>query len=204
MTYLSKEQKKQLKKFTRDNSQDGLYFFLHEKKVAKEAEKLAMELGADSEICWTAGLTHDLGYGRPGESDSHPLRSQEITSQALYNLGANADFINKVSSAILSHDKALNISKSPLENVVVCQADAGSFFKYYRELSVWMYHMVVEKGDPEERIGMVKNSLIDHAPETDSYLTHPKIRKRYNQDIIHFNERIKKLDVASLLDIERN
>ena len=196
---LSRYQKNELIKFARINSQDGLYLEVHERRVARDAEALARELGVDPDVCWTAGLTHDLGYGLPGPSEEHPLRSQQITSELLLDLGTEASFIDMIGGAIINHDRKLNPLTYPLEDIVVCQVDAGSFFKYYKGMAIWLYHMRVKNGAPLERVGRVKKILLDHADETESYLTMSEIKRRYQPYIDRFHKRIENLEVASLL-----
>ena len=173
---------------------------LHEEKVASDSEKVAEWLGADSEVCWIAGLTHDLGYGQSGESQTHHLRSQKIASRKLHDLEFNTDFIERVSNAISHQDSMLDPSKFPLEDVIVCQVDAGSFFRYYKGMAIWLYHMMIREGDPSQRIERVRSSLLSHSEETGSYITMPEIRGIYEEEIAEFRRRVNLLDVAKLID----
>ncbi len=200
MSNLSRSQKTSLRKFARNNSQDRLYFMVHEEKVAIDAEKLAIDLGADPDVCWVAGLTHDLGYGQLGESEFHSLRSQKLVYQKLLNMGIDTTFRIRVTEAISNHDKVLSPSKVPLEDVIVCQVDAGSFFKYYRGMAIWLYHMRMREGDPSQRIDRVRNSLLSHSEETESYITMPEIKRIYEREIRRFKRMMGTLDVAKLID----
>ena len=200
MPNLSTRLRTHLRDFARNSSQDGLYFMLHEEKVASDSEKVAELFDADSEVCWIAGLTHDLGYGQPGKSQTHHLRSQKIASRKLQDLEFSQDFIKRVSSAISHQDSVLDPSKFPLEDVVVCQVDAGSFFKYYKGMAIWLYHMMIRDGEPSQRMEMVRSYLLSHSEETESYITMPEIRRMYEEEIGKFRRRIDVLDVAKLID----
>ena len=200
MINLSTKLRTHLRDFARNSSQDGLYFMLHEEKVASDSEKVAEWLGADSEVCWIAGLTHDLGYGQSGEYQTHHLRSQKIASRKLQDLEFSQDFIKRVSSAISHQDSVLDPSKFPLEDTVVCQVDAGSFFRYYKGTAIWLYHMRIRDGNPLQRIERVRTSLLSHSEETESYITMPEIRRIYEKEIAEFRRRVNLLDVAKLID----
>lgn len=200
MSKLSRNQIIELRNFAKNHSQDGLYHMLHETRVARDATKLAKILGADPEVCWVAGLTHDLGYSLPGHHNEHRERSYELVVAYLQSLGLPYNFIKDVGSAILNHDQKLTPSEHPLEDLIVCQVDAGSFFKYYKGLAIWLYHMRIREGDPSQRINLVREAMVSHANETLSYLTYSPIRERYEQDIERFTERVGGLDVSKLID----
>tara|TARA_Y100000310_G_scaffold322897_1_gene382564 strand:- start:676 stop:1269 length:594 start_codon:yes stop_codon:yes gene_type:complete len=196
---ITPEQKADLWRFARMNSQSKLYFLHHECKVAWGSNEVAKELDANPDISEIAGLMHDLGYSV--DTGDHIQASVDLASRALAEFGVGYDEANKIKSAISTHDSHLDVLSTPLENVVVNDVDAGSFFRFYRGMAQWMYREIMTSGTPRSRLADTKSALLDHADETESYMSHPEIRARYEEDVRRFKQRIDSLTYSDVMKV---
>lgn len=70
--------------------------------TAEKAKVLAEKVGADAEICWLAGLLHDIGAIESGPNDHHNTGA-EIAGQMLKNLSYPQITIHAVQYCIRVH-----------------------------------------------------------------------------------------------------
>jgi uncharacterized protein len=102
-------------------------FEYHFTWVAKYAEELADELGADKEIVVIAAWLHDIGsiiYGR----ENHHITGAEIAENKLQELGYPSEKIELVKKCILNHRGSQKNNRDSLEEKIVAEADAMSNF----------------------------------------------------------------------------
>ncbi len=74
----------------------------HASKVARYAEKLAFELGADPAVVLSAAYLHDVGLRDASPAD-HAREGARIARQILANLGAREELIEEVCAIIKHH-----------------------------------------------------------------------------------------------------
>lgn len=92
----------------------------HAQFVARDAEYIARQEGADPDICWTAGMLHDVGLteGR----DEHQVRSAACAGIFLIEHGASEEVARAVSFAIEDNDHD-RIAHGSLEAKCLYDAD---------------------------------------------------------------------------------
>lgn len=82
--------------------------FTHALLVARYAERIAREESARADVCWTAGILHEIGlaYGR----EDHEARGAEMARTFLSEHGASADDVARVAAAIRdsTHERVAN------------------------------------------------------------------------------------------------
>jgi uncharacterized protein len=95
--------------------------FEHTKRVLNWAKRIQAKEGGDLEIITLAVVFHDTGWD--GQKD-HALIGAEHARQFLLSQGVKAEILNRVRSAIETHNKRQNPqSKLPIENLIVMDAD---------------------------------------------------------------------------------
>ncbi len=103
-------------------------FIFHFTPVAKYAEKLAEELGADKEIVLLSAWLHDIGSIVSGRGNHH-LTSAKIAEKKLQELGYPAAKIELVKKCILNHRGSQHGKRESLEEKILADADALSNFE---------------------------------------------------------------------------
>jgi hypothetical protein len=116
--------------FVRENlANSDIYFGGHVKPVARMCKKYSIQFGGNPFVCEMGGLFHDIGYTEdysPVEED-HIIQGQEITRDFLTGKGLEGYFLNKIVDCVRTHDGNLD-KNSPIENVIVNDCDAISYF----------------------------------------------------------------------------
>ncbi|MFA6511920.1 MAG: HD domain-containing protein [Patescibacteria group bacterium] len=91
----------------------------HSLRVAVIAENLAQKEGADEEICYVAGLLHDLGYEK--DFKNHALKGAELAREFLQKNNIAQEIQEEVIIAIRTHQ--LDPEPSTLEGWIISDAD---------------------------------------------------------------------------------
>ncbi|HSG45098.1 MAG TPA: HD domain-containing protein [Anaerolineales bacterium] len=95
--------------------------FEHTKRVLAWARRIQAIEGGDIEIITLSVIFHDAGWD--GQVD-HALLGAELARNFLVEQGVEVDIVNRVASAIETHNKRQNLSTNlPLENLIVMDAD---------------------------------------------------------------------------------
>jgi len=95
--------------------------FEHTKRVLTWARRIQTIEGGDLEIITLAVIFHDAGWD--GQVD-HALLGAGLARKFLIEQGVEEDVMNRVASAIETHNKRQNPSQNlPLENIIVMDAD---------------------------------------------------------------------------------
>ncbi|SMC27789.1 HDIG domain-containing protein [Desulfacinum hydrothermale DSM 13146] len=74
----------------------------HASKVARYAEQLALEMGADPAVVLSAAYLHDVGL-RDASAEDHAEKGVDVARQILTHLGAREELIQEVGAIIQSH-----------------------------------------------------------------------------------------------------
>lgn len=92
----------------------------HVQFVARDAERIALAEGADTDVAWTAAVLHEIGLtvGR----DGHDERSAQMAEEFLREQGADEAAIRAVVAAIRDNDYD-RVSTSSLETQCLYDAD---------------------------------------------------------------------------------
>lgn len=136
----------------------GMGCYYHIESVAKNAEILAKEYGADIEIVIIAAWLHDIAsvtdYNLYAK---HHIYGTQIAEEILQRFDYEEGRIQKVQKCILNHRGSVKNNKLTLEELCVADADAISHFDNVPGL---LYLAYVRRGlDIEEGKGFVKNKL---------------------------------------------
>lgn len=177
-------------------SRDGLYFMLHEEKVGNEAKRLAIMADANPDICWAAGLTHDLGCEM---GDQEYEWFSKVPSDIFRDVGIREVDSGEIIHAIINHANQLPPGRTPIGTLVVSHAHAGSFFKHYRSTATLLYHLQFKGGAPTERLDEVKENMLESCVEHESRMTDMFLRSIYEDDLVRFRARVENLELSSLL-----
>jgi len=115
-----KKIKTKVKKIYQKND-DPFHNYNHALKTAELAQKIAQKEGADKNICYVAGLVHDLA---PKKRDHpHGEKSRIIANKLLNKVGLSKEIIKKIGEAIRYHDTK-NIHKiKTLEGKIIFESD---------------------------------------------------------------------------------
>lgn len=102
-------------------------FVFHFASVAKYAEELAEQLGADKEVVVISSWLHDIGSIVHGRKDHH-ITGAEIAVTKLRELRYPEDRIEMVKKCILNHRGSQDNTAISIEERIVSDADALSNF----------------------------------------------------------------------------
>lgn len=102
-------------------------FPFHFVPMAKYAEKLADELGADKEVILIAAWLHDIGSIIHGREDHH-LTGAKIAEEKLKELQYPASKIELVKKCILNHRGSQKGQGKTIEEQIIAEADVMSNF----------------------------------------------------------------------------
>ncbi|MAG11934.1 MAG: hypothetical protein CMI52_03965 [Parcubacteria group bacterium] len=91
------------------------------------AEKLANELGGDTEIVILAAWLHDIGSIMHGREDHHTTGSQ-IAEKKLQELNYPQENIDLIKKCILNHRGSQQNNRESIEEKIVADADTMSAF----------------------------------------------------------------------------
>jgi len=102
-------------------------FEFHFVPVAKYAEELAKELGADKEIVLLAAWLHDIGSIIDGREEHH-ISGAKIAEEKLKELGYPLKRIELVKNCIFNHRGSRQDKRESPEEKILAEADAISTF----------------------------------------------------------------------------
>ncbi len=135
--------------------------------VAGLAKTLARQLQADEDICWTAGLLHDLGkcYDFSLSATENERRRKDHgyygaleAQEFLTDLGLPQYFIEEVYAAIAQHVGLTRSSKAPLRPLAAAITwDADKLSKI--GFTTWLHYLADRFSRPGEETDLV--TLID-------------------------------------------
>lgn len=165
-----------------------IYYHLHVVPVAQEAKMTANILKADQDICELAGLFHDIGYTEDySPEDDHIKKGIVIADkEILPYLDIAEEDKEKILDCIRTHDGNLK-QDSPLENRIVNDADAFSFF-LHPECGLRLY-LECFKINETKTIDLLKK----HAEETFSMISLPYFRKKTKPFYEEYHKKIEML-----------
>ena len=124
--YLQKEVRKRCEA---PSNKFGIGCYYHIEAVAKNAELLAEQYGADKEVAVIAAWLHDIASVTDYSLyEEHHIHGAEIAQEILKQLGYDSDRIGLVQNCIRNHRGSVNGKPSTKEEICVADADAVSHF----------------------------------------------------------------------------
>ncbi|MDZ7798921.1 MAG: HD domain-containing protein [Patescibacteria group bacterium] len=178
---IEKIRKEVIKIYNKNN--DPFHHYNHALKTAELAKKIAQKEGADKNICYVAGLVHDLAPKK--RSQPHGENSRKIANKLLNKIGLDKEVIYKIGEAIRYHDTRNSHKIKTLEGKIIF--DAGKLQCYGPVGIIREYGDLLIKGYPHEK---AINKLLDYLKNFKPKFftkTGQKIRKKlkkYNQEFI--------------------
>jgi uncharacterized protein len=95
--------------------------FEHTLRVLKWAKRIHESEGGDIEVITLAVIFHDTGWD---DQEDHAVIGAELARKYLINQGISPEIINRVVSAVETHNKRQNPRANlPIENLIVMDAD---------------------------------------------------------------------------------
>ncbi len=176
-----------------------LYYKYHVEPVAKSCFKYAdpdrIPIGIDQSICELGGLLHDIGYTEKHESNEgdHIKRGVEKSAEILKEFRITGDFAEKIIDCIWTHDgnlyrsKFLRYGSPPLENIIVNDVDALTFFE-------WPIDKLVEFIEYRLGIPSYKEVILKEAEKTFGYIHNPLFQQLAKNKYKIFKKELENYD----------
>lgn len=180
-------------------SHSDLYYKYHVEPVAKNCFKYAdsdkIPVGLDQTICELGGLLHDIGYTENYESNEgdHIKRGVEISEEVLKKFEIIGNFAERIKDCIWTHDGNLHRSKflkygsPPLENIIVNDVDALTFFE-------WPIDKLIEFVKDRLRIPNYEEIILKEAEKTFGYIHNPFFQQLAKNKYRIFKEKLENYD----------
>lgn len=165
----------------------------HSLRVATIAENIARTENADEEICYVAGLLHDLGYEK-GFKD-HAQSSAELARDFLRKNNIAPDIQEEIIIAIRTH--LLNPKPSTPEGWIISDADIIERIGPLGIHRTYINALYWSKLEPEELL-----DYFDAVLESTNELSTATARRFARKDIAYLKDFINRVEDDSSIDEE--
>lgn len=146
--YLKNEIKKRA---LNENNKFGIGVLYHIEAVVKNAELLAKEYNADTEVCIIAAWLHDIASITDYSLyEEHHIHGAQIAEEILRKFKYDEDKIELVKKCILNHRGSIDNKRLSKEEQIIADADAISHFDSIPSLFYLVYkekNMSIEDGN---------------------------------------------------------
>lgn len=163
----------------------------HSLRVATIAQNIANEEGADEDICYVAGLLHDLGYEKGFKN--HAETGAKLAADFLKKEGLYSNLREEIVIAIRTH--LLDPEPTSLEGWIVSDADIIERIGPLGIHRMYIGALYWNQLEPEDAI-----EYLDHALETADHIHTPTARKFARKDITYFRDYLRRVEEDSTIE----